>query len=244
MTEMAGKVAIVTGAAKGMGQAAAKALAKEGVSVVLTDIDPAGAATAQEIGGDAIFLKHDVGQPEDWARVVQAAQDTFGRLDYLVNNAGIIAVEPLETMSLESYERVIRVNQTGVFLGMNAVVDSMRRIGGGAIVNTSSVSGIRAFAGVLAYAASKWAVRGMTHNAAIELAELGIRVNCVLPGVIDTPMFQANPPEVNTGMIAALPIKRPGSPAEVADAIVFLLSDKASYINGVDLSVDAGMAVQ
>lgn len=243
MTEMAGKVAIVTGGAQGMGQAAALALAEKGVSVVLTDIDPRGAETAKAIGNGAIFLTHDVGLPEDWARVVKTAQDTFGRVDYLVNNAGIIDVQPLETTPLEAYERVIRVNQTGVFLGMHAVVDAMRSAGGGSIVNTSSVSGIRAYAGVLAYAASKWAVRGMTHNAAVELAQFGIRVNCILPGTIDTPMFQANPPEVNHGMVSALPIKRPGTPAEVADSIVFLLSDRSSYITGIDLSIDGGMAL-
>ena len=241
MADFAGKVAIITGAARGLGEGHARLLAQMGARVALTDIDPeAGRRVAADIGPEAAFYRHDVGSEADWDAVVADVEQRFGRVDFLVNNAGIFAKAPIVDMPLEIFEKVIRTNQVGVFLGMRAVIGPMERAGGGAIVNISSIAGLRTAPGVVAYAATKWAVRGMTRCAAVELAPRKIRVNLVLPGAADTPMFQANRPETNDATVQIVPMKRPGQPREIAETTAFLLSDAASYITGAELSVDGG----
>jgi 3alpha(or 20beta)-hydroxysteroid dehydrogenase len=241
MARLDGKVALITGAARGMGAAEARLFAAEGAKVVLTDLlDAEGQAVAAEIGAAARWLHHDVTREADWAAAVALAQSDFGGLDLLVNNAGIYQPSPLLDCETELFERIWRVNQLGVFLGMRAAVPAMRARGGGAIVNISSIAGLRGFPGAVAYVGTKWAVRGMTKTAAVELAPDCIRVNSVHPGLIETPMIAANPPEVNAGIVAATPLKRAGSSEEVARLVLFLASDEASYVTGAEVAVDGG----
>lgn len=241
MARLNGKVALVTGAARGMGAAEARLFAAEGAKVVLTDLlDAEGEAVAREIGRAACYLHHDVAREDHWAEAVRLAQDRFGGLDILVNNAGIYQPAPLETCSTELFERMWRVNQLGVFLGMRAAVPALRARGGGAIVNISSIAGLRGFPGALAYVGTKWAVRGMTKTAATELAPDRIRVNSVHPGLIDTPMIAANTAETNAAVVAGTPLKRAGTSEEVAQLVLFLASEEASYITGAEVAIDGG----
>ncbi|MFM2151081.1 MAG: hypothetical protein RLZZ187_3387 [Pseudomonadota bacterium] len=241
MARLAGKVALITGAARGMGAAEARLFAAEGAKVVLTDVlEAEGRAVAAEIGAAARWHHHDVTREEDWAAAIALARQDFGGLDVLVNNAGIYQPSPLAHCETALFERIWRVNQLGVFLGMRAAVPAMRARGGGAIVNISSIAGLRGFPGAVAYVGTKWAVRGMTKTAAVELAPDRIRVNSVHPGLIDTPMIAANTPEVNAGVVAATPLKRAGSAEEVARLVLFLASEEASYITGAEVAVDGG----
>ena len=187
MVRLDGKVALVSGAARGMGQAAARLFAAEGAKVAVCDIiDDEGKAVASEIGSSAIYQHLDVTREEDWAAATAATIAAYGKIDVLVNNAGIGELVPFADMTLEDYRRVTEVNQTGVFLGMKAAIDPMTAAGGGSIINISSIDGLVAANMVLHYIASKWAVRGMTKAAAIELGPRGIRVNSVHPGIIHT----------------------------------------------------------
>lgn len=241
MARLNGKVALITGAARGMGAAEVRLFAAEGAKVVLTDVlEAEGRAVAAGIGQAACWLRHDVTQEADWAAAIALAQREFGGLDLLVNNAGIYQPSPLAACETALFERIWRVNQLGVFLGMRAVVPAMRARGGGAIVNISSIAGLRGFPGAVAYVGTKWAVRGMTKTAAVELAPDRIRVNSVHPGLIETPMIAANPAEVNAGVVAATPLKRAGSAEEVARLVLFLASEEASYITGAEVAVDGG----
>jgi 3alpha(or 20beta)-hydroxysteroid dehydrogenase len=241
MARLKGKVALVTGAARGMGAATSRLFVAEGAKVVLTDLlDAEGEAVARGIGAAACFLHHDVAREDHWAEAVRLAQDRFGGLDVVVNNAGIYQPAPLEGCSTELFERMWRVNQLGVFLGMRAAVPALRARGGGAIVNFSSIAGLRGFPGALAYVGTKWAVRGMTKTAATELAADRIRVNSVHPGLIDTPMIAANTPETNAAVVAGTPLKRAGTAEEVAQLVLFLASDEASYITGAEVAIDGG----
>lgn len=243
MNRLAGKVAIVTGAARGQGAAIARAFAREGAQVVLGDvIDDEGKAVATDIGEAARYVHHDVTDEASWDEVVRTAVEEFGKLDVLVNNAGILRWAPMHRVSLDDYMSVIRVNQVGCFLGMKAVIRPMREAGGGSIVNQSSTSGLEGMAGVIAYAASKFAVRGMTKTAAIELGRFGIRVNAVCPGGIDTEM--GNPlgqeGEELQKNYEKNPIPRIGRPDEVAAMMLFLASDESSFCTGADFVVDGG----
>lgn len=241
---LVGKVALVTGAARGQGAAEAHLFAELGASVVVADVltDEA-AVVASELGNASIAVKLDVTSEEDWQAAVQATIARFGKLDVLVNNAGIVFFAPMTETTAADYRRVIEVNQVGVFLGMRSVVGAMAQAGGGSIVNISSVEGLIGTPGLSAYTASKFAVRGMTKVAALELASLGIRVNSVHPGFIDTPMLQ-DPKVVASGAVemmrTKIPLARIAEPREVAALVAFLASDMSSYCTGSEFVVDGG----
>ena len=244
---LSGKVAIITGAARGMGAAFARRLIDEGAQVMLTDVlDKEGEATARSLGGNARFMRHDVSSEAEWQRVVGATEAAFGPVNVLVNNAGIVVYGPIESIELADYMRVIDINQVGVFLGMKSVLPSMKRAGGGAIVNISSVAGIIGGPMTLAYTASKFAVRGMTKSAAIEFAPHNIRVNSVHPGVIRTPMTAPAPgAEDPLAAVAAMtPAGRVGDPDEVANVVLMLASDESRFSTGAEFIVDGGFTCQ
>jgi len=245
MARLNGKIAVITGASQGMGTAHARAFVAEGARVVLTDLNAqAGGALAKELGDAAIFVEHDVADAAGWARVVAAGEARFGPINVLVNNAGIIGpVAKSEELSQADFLKVCAVNQLGVFLGMQAVLPAMVAQGGGSIVNISSISGIVAIVGTpnLAYAGSKFAVRGMTKQVALEYGKQGIRANSVHPGYVKTPMMVAATDEDGGGAAAAIPIGRFAESDEISPLVVFLASDEASFITGMEHVIDGGM---
>ncbi|MHA7836010.1 MAG: glucose 1-dehydrogenase [bacterium] len=243
MGRLDGKVALISGAARGQGAAEARLFVAEGARVVMGDVlDAECVEEARRLGGDARGLHLDVTSEASWAAAVAAATTTFGRLDVLVNNAGVVRTGLLERTSLEDYMAVIQVNQVGVFLGMRAVVPALREAGGGSIVNISSNAGLEGIGGVIGYVASKWAIRGMTKAAALELGHDGIRVNSVHPGAVDTPMISS--PDFDDvdkqSSVADLPIPRFGRPEEIARLVLFLASDESSYSTGAEFVADGG----
>jgi 3alpha(or 20beta)-hydroxysteroid dehydrogenase len=241
MSVLSGKVAIITGAARGQGEAEAALFLAEGCRVVATDVDEA-ALMAQPKRDGLVPLRHDVANANDWGRVVAAALDRFRHIDILVNNAATFVPKTFQQTERADLDHHYAVNQVGVFLGMKAVTASMTEAGRGVIVNISSVAGLRGSAGAFAYAATKWAVRGMTRSAALELAASGIRVNAILPGLIDTAMMRLNPPERNAALIASIPLGRPGSVADIAAAALYLASDAAAYLTGAEIVIDGGQS--
>jgi len=246
MGRLDGKVALITGAARGQGEAEARLFAEEGAKVVLGDIlDDAGKAVAASLGDVAIYLHHDVSQEDSWANFIATALDTFGRIDVLVNNAGILHVAPIAEITLANYMKVVNVNQVGCLLGMKSVIPAMVQAGGGSIINVSSTSGMEGAMGLVAYVSTKFAIRGMTKTAALELGRVGIRVNSLHPGGIDTPMGDGSMEgfeEVDTqGFFEALPLGRIGKPIEMAQLALFLASDESSYCTGSEFVADGGM---
>ena len=236
-----GKIALITGAARGQGAAAARRFVEEGARVVLTDVlDDQGKELAAELGAEYCHL--DVSSEEDWASAVAFTEETFGDITVLVNNAGILHFSALAETTLSDYQRVIGINQVGTFLGMRAVVASMTRAGGGSIVNVSSVEGLAGMPYLVAYTASKFAIRGMTKVAALELGQHGIRVNSVHPGAIDTSMVSetlGHPIDISPiGKKVAL--RRIGQPEDVAGVVLFLASDDSAYCTGAEIAVDGG----
>ena len=243
MERLKGKVALVSGGARGQGEAEARLFAAEGAKVVIADVlDEAGEKVAAEIGDAARFVHLDVTREQDWAKAVEAAVDAFGRLDVLINNAGIVRTGLLEHQSLDDYRAVVEVNQFGVFLGMKAVVAAMREAGGGSIVNISSNAGLEGVEGVIGYVASKWAVRGMTKTAALELGQYGIRVNSVHPGGVDTPMLGGDElgHMAERSPFSDQPIPRISQAVEIARLVLFLASDESSYSTGSEFVADGG----
>jgi 3alpha(or 20beta)-hydroxysteroid dehydrogenase len=251
MGRVAGKVAIVTGAARGTGEATARLLAREGARVVVADIleEPA-RIVAKDLGDGAAFERLDVTSPDDWRRVVEATAAREGRIDVLVNNAAVLHMAAIEDTELADFERVVRVNQTGTFLGIKSVAPAMKRSGRGSIVNVASIDGMSAKNGIVAYAASKWAVRGMTRVAALELGRFGIRVNAVCPEAGNAEMMRPYvPKEVDVELAASFQqrvlktqMKRPLADkiGDVANMILFLASDESASCTGADFLVDGG----
>ena len=252
MTTMQGKVAMVTGASTGIGRAAALAFAREGAQVALGDVDgERGAATVAEVaalGGEAIFIRADVSDAASVADLVRGTVDRFGRLDFAFNNAGIEGSQaPTADCTIENWNRTIAVNLTGVFLCMREEIPRMLEHGGGVIVNNSSVAGLVGFAGIPAYTASKHGILGLTKTAALEYAAQGIRVNAVCPGVINTEMitrFTHGDATAADQLLATEPIGRLGTPDEIADAVVWLCSERASFVTGQALAVDGGFVAR
>lgn len=238
MNEFTGKVALITGAARGLGAELARLFIAQGAQVVVADVlEEAGRELVAELGERSLFQRLDVTRPDSWDAAVEVTVQRFGRLDVLINNAGILRMGALEHFSFEDYQAVIGVNQTGCWLGMKAVLAPMKQAGGGAIVNISSTGGLSGIGGFSAYVASKFAVRGMTKCAALEYGRYGIRVNSVHPGGMATAM---DPTEDNS-TYAGQPIPRPGQPAEVAQLVVFLASTRASYCTGAEFVADGGL---
>jgi 3alpha(or 20beta)-hydroxysteroid dehydrogenase len=237
-----GKVALVTGAARGIGAAIARRFAAEGARVLITDVDEDGARQlAAELG--ALARGHDVTSEAAWAEVARWAVELHGHVDVLVNNAGLFLSARLQNTSLDEFRRVQEVNQVGVFLGMRTIAPLMVSQGSGSIINMSSVSGRMGSPYLTAYAASKWAVRGMTKCVAKELAPAGVRVNSLHPGLTDTDMHarqQAQTPELVRKLTAGIPMGRIGDPSEVADAAVFLAADESRYVTGSEIVIDGG----
>jgi len=242
MSNLTGKVAIVTGAASGQGAAEARAFADAGAAVVLGDIDEAGAALAESLGPRAVFQRLDVTKPADWDAAVKLAKDRFGKLNVLVNNAGVYKPQSFLDTDEALWGLHYRVNQMGPFLGMRAAVPAMLEAGGGSIINISSFAAMSSNPGYFAYGSSKWALRGMTRLAATELAPRGIRVNGVFPGMIDTPMLGENDPTQLDAYAKSIPIGRAGSPDEVAQLVLFLASDASSYISGAEIAITGGLS--
>lgn len=245
MGRVSGKVAIVTGGARGIGEAIARLLVKEGAQVVITDIND-GAAVANELGENALFVKQDVRLEQEWRTVVSTAEKAFGPVSVLVNNAGIGSPlgSDVELISEETYRRIIDINQIGTFMGMQQVLPSMKKAGGGSIINMSSVSGLVGRRNSLAYTASKFAVRGMTKVAAIEFGPYNVRVNSVHPGTISSPMLytaegalRPNPRKI----VEDLPAGRVGDAGEIAYMVLMLASDEVRFATGAEFIVDGGM---
>ncbi|WP_019811848.1 glucose 1-dehydrogenase [Saccharomonospora halophila] len=243
MGRLSGKVALITGAARGQGAAAARRFVDEGARVMLTDVtDDEGRNVAAALGDAAGYEHLDVTDEGQWSAVVARTVSAFGSLDVLVNNAGLLHFAELAHTELADYERVVRVNQTGTFLGMRSVVEPMTAAGGGSIVNVSSVEGLAGMPLVSAYTASKFAIRGMTKVAALELGDKGIRVNSVHPGMIDTDMVRtALGGDVDASpAVVRLALKRMGRPEEIAAMAAFLACDDSSYCTGGEYPVDGG----
>ncbi|MFD0367704.1 SDR family NAD(P)-dependent oxidoreductase [Streptomyces sp. NPDC127114] len=245
MGKLDGRVVVITGAARGQGEQEARLFAAEGARVVLGDVlDEQGEALAKELGEErAAYVRLDVTREEDWSGAVAVAKDRFGRVDGLVNNAGILRFNELVSTPLAEFQAIVQVNQVGCFLGIRTVAPEIEAAGGGTIVNTASYTGVTGMAGVGAYAATKHAVLGLTRVAAVELAAKGIRVNAVCPGAIDTAM--SNPEGVDPAATAELyrnlvPLGRIGRPEEVAALALFLTAEDSSYITGQPFVIDGG----
>ncbi len=243
MDRLKGKIILISGGARGQGAAEARLCAAEGARVVIGDVlETEGKALAAALNGAAVFVKQDVTREEDWDAAVQAAS-RFGGLHGLINNAGIYQPATLMDTDAALFERHMRINQLGCFLGMKAVVPLMEQSGGGSIVNISSVAGLRGSPGAIAYSATKWALRGMTKAAAADLAARKIRVNSIHPGPIDTDMLKIRTPAQNAERLRRVPMHRMGTAEEVANLVLFLLSDESGYITGAEVAIDGGATV-
>jgi len=249
MGRLDGKVALITGAARGQGEAEARLFAAEGARVMLGDVlDDDGEVVAKELGERAAYLHHDVTSEADWEAIVNATIARFGRVDVLVNNAGVFRLQGMTATSLDEYMRIVTINQVGTFLGMKAVATPMIGQGSGSIVNISSIAGLVGSAGTVAYTASKFAVRGMTKVAAVELAPFGVRVNSVHPGFIDTAMLRDDvglaDPALRQAAGERIPNGRLAAAEDVAKLVLYLASDDSAYSTGSEFVVDGGLTAR
>jgi len=238
---IAGKIALITGGARGQGRQEAERFAAEGATVYITDVlDDVGAAAADELGDAVTFLHHDVTSEDDWAAVIAGIVEQHGRIDILVNNAGIFSMTAALDTSIEAWNQMVAINQTGVFLGIRDVGRVMCEQGSGSIINISSIAGLAGVGRAHAYAATKWAVRGMSKSAALEFAAHGVRVNSVHPGIIDTDMLREFGGNLER-ITESIPMGRTASADEVANVVLFLASEEASYCSGHEFVVDGAM---
>jgi 3alpha(or 20beta)-hydroxysteroid dehydrogenase len=239
MGRLTGKVALISGGARGMGTAHARALVAEDARVVLGDIlDDEGAALAKEIGDNAAYVHLDVREKPQWQDAVAEAVQRFGSLNVLVNNAGIVNGNLLVDFELSEWQKIVDINLTGTFLGMQAATPAMIEAGGGSVINISSVEGMRGSPGLHGYTATKFAVRGLTKSTALELAQYGIRVNSIHPGLIRTPMTDGIPED-----FLQIPLGRAADPSEVSALVTYLASDESSYSTGAEFVIDGGLTV-
>jgi len=247
MSRLAGKIAIVTGAAQGQGAAIARAFVTEGAKVVLADVaDEQGELLAKELGavtaGAAYFRHHDVSDEASWTALVDEANERFGPVNVLANNAGVLRFGEVDTMPMEDYDLLVRVNQLGCFLGMRAVVPTMKTHRQGSIINCSSVEGLAGMGSLAAYTGTKFAIRGMTKAAAVELGSKNIRVNSIHPGMIDTGMTRVHGGDAAMEYGAGkVPMKRVGTPEDIAPLYVYLASDESGYVTGAEIAIDGGV---
>lgn len=241
MTRLMYKVAIITGGARGMGESHVRRFVEEGAKVVFTDInEEVGEKLASELGDNTLFVKHDVTDEAGWQEVIEKAEAAFGPVNVLVNNAGISMSKSIFDMSVEDYKKIIDINQVSVFLGIKAVLPSMQKAEGGSIVNISSMNGI--VGGAVGYTDSKFAVRGMTKAAALQVGHLGIRVNSVHPGVIETPMVtEGDAVEQIKEFAKQIPMRRMAQSEEVTNMVLFLASSESSYSTGSEFIIDGGL---
>lgn len=240
MGRVDGKIALISGGARGIGAASARALVAEGAKVVLGDIlDEEGKAVADELGDAARYVHLDVTSPDDWTAAVRTAVAEFGGLNVLFNNAGIANGAAIQRFSLEKWQKIIDINLTGPFLGIRAATDALIAAGGGSIINTSSIEGLRGTSWAHGYVASKWGLRGLTKSVAMELAPHGVRVNSLHPGLIRTPLTDGIPDDM-----IPVPLGRPGLPEDVASFVVFLAGDESSYATGTEFVIDGGTVNQ
>lgn len=248
MSRLQGKVAVITGGARGQGAAHAKRFVEEGARVVITDLlKDEGEALAKQLGENVLFVEHNVASASDWDNVVKVTEETFGPIQILVNNAGISMSKPLEEVSEADFRKVIDVNQMSVFFSFKSVVPSMQKAQGGSIINISSVAGLVGSPNNIAYTASKFAMRGMSKAGAGEFAKYGIRVNSIHPGMIQTPMFhkpdwteEQNRKAIES-ITSGIPLKRLAQPEEVTNLVVYLASDESTYSTGAEFIVDGGL---
>lgn len=241
MERLKNKVAIITGGARGMGESHVRLFASEGAKVVFTDLnEEEGRILEKEIGGNVKFIKQDVTDAASWEKVVEDTEKIFGQVNILVNNAGISINKPLLEITEDEYRKIVDINQVSVFLGTKAVAASMKKVGNGSIVNISSMNGL--VGGAIGYTDTKFAVRGMTKAAAIQLSPLGIRVNSVHPGVIETPMVtEGDSYEVIKKLSKQIPIRRMAKSEEVSNLVLYLASDESSYSTGSEFVIDGGL---
>lgn len=246
MGRLDGKVAIVTGGSRGIGEATVRAFVDEGAKVVIADVlDDEGQALADELGDAAVFQHLDVSKEAEWDAAVAAAQ-SLGTYNVLVNNAGICTVAAITDTSVEDFTRVFEVNQLGMFLGIRSAIEPMKAAGGGSIINVSSIEGLRSQPGLSAYSSTKWAARGLTKNAAMELGQYDIRVNSIHPGAVYTIMGgaeRATEQEQNETWYNHVPIPRVGKPREIANVALFLAADEGTYCTGGEFKADGGWSV-
>lgn len=245
MGRLDGKVAIITGASRGMGSEHVREFVKEGAKVVITDIlEAEGRTLSKELGENTLFVKHDVTNPDDWNHVINQAVEAFGPVTVLVNNAGYAGpVSSLTDLADEDYLKIISIDQHGTFYGMKALIPHMIEAGGGSIVNISSTAGLRHVNGTpnVAYTAAKHAVNGLTKAAAVEYADKNIRINVICPGGVLTPLLKETYTQEQLDMYATSPIGRLSDPHEISKPVLFLASDDASYITGAEYVVDGGL---